>query len=90
MIHWGKADHRNCNHGHPKMVDTKPGKNPFRRSNCFHNAFQMTHALVRQQSMNPSQGNHKLQPKNAYERENPTQKIAKITDHNSAVQLRSS
>jgi hypothetical protein len=32
----------------------------------------MTHALVRWQSVNLSQGNHKLRLKNVYERENPT------------------
>ena len=32
--HWGKADDRNCNYGHPKMVDVESGKN-------------LTHALVR-------------------------------------------
>ena len=42
--HWGKADDRNCNHGHPKMVDMKPDKNLFRRPNCLHNVPQMTHA----------------------------------------------
>ena len=42
--------------------------------------------------MNFSQGNHKLRLKNVYEKENPIKKIAKmtVTDHNSAVQLRSS
>ena len=43
--------------------------------------------------MNFSQGNHTLRLKNVYERENLIlKKIAKmaVTDHNSAVQLRSS
>jgi len=42
--------------------------------------------------MNFSQGNHKLRLKNVYERENTILEIAKmtVTDHNSAVQLRSS
>ena len=31
----------------------------------------MAHALVRQQSMNLSQGNHELRLINVYERENP-------------------
>ena len=26
-VHWGKADDRNCNYGHPKMVDVESGKN---------------------------------------------------------------
>ena len=37
--HWGKADDRNCNYGHPKMVDMKLGKNLFWRLNCFYNVF---------------------------------------------------
>ena len=28
-IHWGKADDRNCNDGHPKMADVESGKNLF-------------------------------------------------------------
>jgi hypothetical protein len=32
--HWGKADDRNCNYGHPKMADMKLGKNLFCRLNC--------------------------------------------------------
>ena len=27
IIHWGKADARNCNYGHPKMADVESGKN---------------------------------------------------------------
>ena len=27
IIHWGKADDRNCNYGHPKMADVESGKN---------------------------------------------------------------
>jgi hypothetical protein len=27
--HWGKADDRNCNYGHPKMADVESGKNLF-------------------------------------------------------------
>ena len=23
VVHWGKADDRNCNYGHPKMVDVE-------------------------------------------------------------------
>jgi hypothetical protein len=38
--HWGKADDRNCNYGHPKMaavhVRVESGKN---RLNCFYNVF---------------------------------------------------
>jgi hypothetical protein len=26
IIHWGKADDRNCNYGHPKMADVESGK----------------------------------------------------------------
>jgi len=26
-FHWGKADDRNCNYGHPKLADMKLGKN---------------------------------------------------------------
>jgi hypothetical protein len=37
--HWGKADDRNCNYGHPKMVDVESGKNLFCRLNCFYNVF---------------------------------------------------
>jgi hypothetical protein len=37
--HWGKADDRNCNYGHPKMADMKLGKNLFCRLNCFYNVF---------------------------------------------------
>jgi hypothetical protein len=50
--HWGKADDRNCNYGHPnltKMADVESGKNVFCRLNCFYNVF-----------MNFPQGNHKL------------------------------
>ena len=25
-LHWGKADDRNCNYGHPKMAEMKLGK----------------------------------------------------------------
>jgi hypothetical protein len=39
MIHWGKADDRNCNYGHPKMADVESGKNLFCRLNCFYNVF---------------------------------------------------
>jgi hypothetical protein len=28
-MHWGKADDRNCNYGHPKMADVESGKNFF-------------------------------------------------------------
>jgi len=38
-VHWGKADGRNCNYGHPKMADMKLGKNLFCRLNCFYNVF---------------------------------------------------
>jgi hypothetical protein len=38
-MHWGKADGRNCNYGHPKMADMKLGKNLFCRLNCFYNVF---------------------------------------------------
>ena len=38
-IHWGKADDRNCNYGHPKMADMKLDKNVFRQLNCFYNVF---------------------------------------------------
>ena len=38
-IHWGKADDRNCNYGHPKMADVESGKNLFCRLNCFYNVF---------------------------------------------------
>ena len=27
--HWGKADDRNYNYGHPKMADVESGKNVF-------------------------------------------------------------
>jgi hypothetical protein len=27
VVHWGKADDRNCNCGHPKMVNVESGKN---------------------------------------------------------------
>ena len=37
--HWGKADDRNCNYGHPKMADVESGKNLFCRLNCFCNVF---------------------------------------------------
>ena len=37
--HWGKADDRNCNYGHPKMADVESGKNLFRRLNYFCNVF---------------------------------------------------
>ena len=37
--HWGKADDRNCNYGHPKMADVESGKNLFCRLNCFYNVF---------------------------------------------------
>ena len=37
--HWGKADDRNCNYGHPKMADVESGKNVFCRLNCFYNVF---------------------------------------------------
>ena len=37
--HWGKADDRNCNYGHPKMADVESGKNLFCRLNCFSNVF---------------------------------------------------
>ena len=39
IIHWGKADDRNCNYGHPKMADVESGKNVFCRLNCFYNVF---------------------------------------------------
>ena len=39
IYHWGKADDRNCNYGHPKMVDVESGKNLFCRLNCFYNVF---------------------------------------------------
>ena len=39
QYHWGKADDRNCNYGHPKMADMKLGKNLFCRLNCFYNVF---------------------------------------------------
>ena len=38
-IHWGKADDRNCNYGHPKMADVESSKNLFCRLNCFCNVF---------------------------------------------------
>jgi hypothetical protein len=38
-LHWGKADDRNCNYGHPKMADMKLDKNLFCRLNCFYNVF---------------------------------------------------
>jgi hypothetical protein len=38
-IHWGKADERNCNYGHPKMADVESGKNVFCRLHCFYNVF---------------------------------------------------
>jgi hypothetical protein len=28
-IHWGKADDRSCNYGHPKMADVESGKQNF-------------------------------------------------------------
>jgi hypothetical protein len=37
--HWGKADDRNFNYSHPKMVDMKLGKNLFCQLNCFYNVF---------------------------------------------------
>ena len=37
--HWGKADDRNYNYGHPKMADVESGKNLFCRLNCFYNVF---------------------------------------------------
>jgi hypothetical protein len=37
--HWGKADDRNCNYGHPKMADVESGKNLFCGLNCFYNVF---------------------------------------------------
>jgi hypothetical protein len=37
--HWGKADDRNCNYGHPKIADVESGKNLFCRLNCFYNVF---------------------------------------------------
>ena len=37
--HWGKADDRNYNYGHPKMADVESGKNGFCRLNCFYNIF---------------------------------------------------
>ena len=36
QTHWGKADDRNCNYGHPKMADLESGKNLFCRLNCFY------------------------------------------------------
>ena len=39
IVHWGKADDRNCNYGHPKMADVESGKNLFCRLNCFYNVF---------------------------------------------------
>ena len=39
MYHWGKADDRNCNYGHPKMADVELGKNVFCRLNHFYNVF---------------------------------------------------
>ena len=39
IYHWGKADDRNRNYGHPKMSDMKLGKNLFCRLNCFCNVF---------------------------------------------------
>jgi hypothetical protein len=39
IIHWGKADDRNCNYGHPKMADVESGKNLFCRLDCFYNVF---------------------------------------------------
>ena len=39
IIHWGKADDRNCNYGHPKMAGMKLGKNLFCRLNCFYDVF---------------------------------------------------
>ena len=39
QYHWGKADDRNCNYGHPKMVDVESGKNLFCRLSCFYNVF---------------------------------------------------
>jgi hypothetical protein len=36
IFHWGKADDRNCNYGHPKMADMKLGKNRFYRLNLRH------------------------------------------------------
>ena len=38
ICHWGKADDRNCNYGHPRMADMKLGKNLFCRLNSFYNA----------------------------------------------------
>jgi hypothetical protein len=37
--HWGKADDRNCNYGHPKMADVESSKNLFCGLNCFYNVF---------------------------------------------------
>ena len=39
IFHWGKADDRNYNYGHPKMADVESGKNLFCRLNCFDNVF---------------------------------------------------
>ena len=39
IVHWGKADDRNCNYGHPKMADVESGKTLFCRLNCFYNVF---------------------------------------------------
>jgi hypothetical protein len=40
--HWGKADDRNCNYGHPKMADVESGKNLFCQLNCFYNHWGKT------------------------------------------------
>ena len=37
--HWGKADDRNYNYGHPKMADVESGKNLFCRLNYFYSVF---------------------------------------------------
>jgi hypothetical protein len=39
FTHWGKADDRKCNYGHPKMADVESGKNLFCQLNCFYNVF---------------------------------------------------
>ena len=65
--HWGKADDRNCIHGHPKMSDEKLGQYLYCLFMCFYIIFFTKHTLVRCKCIKESHGNHILLPRNVYE-----------------------
>ena len=58
IIHWGKADDRNCIHGHPKMSDEKLGQFLYCLLKCFYIIFFTNHTLKRCKFIKESLENH--------------------------------